>query len=686
MSADQTRDDDATRDRDDGPARGDRPARDPGSKLDDSDAGSDGAPVDLAPIDTTTADAPPPVAAPAPPVPDLEPSASGSFPGAEDETFAERAWQRAQRLGTDVAEVTRQVAYALGPASPYHRHDFIVIALALAIVAAGGFAHRRLVRPTVEAFERSGLTFTRPATWLAPEEVPRIAPRLVPAPAPRGRVPGAELPYHVVYTSSIDPDLRMEVRIEARPPWSNVITSLELDRRTRWGELYAADASAVLTLGRHSWLRTSFRYAFAPNKGDAPRIGHAIELATVDRERLYALTFYGPPQRVQGLADLVAPTLRVSSLTGMPLVPHSGRLQRDVPAPVRAAFDRTVMVVVADVVDGQLRAVGGGTGTIVGGDGSVLTAHHVLVDPARGPHAVFVIARYNGRDRPPSLVCAGRPSSSKLAADVDLALVKCDLDLDGRPWTPRPASAWPALVDRAEGALAPGQRLWVLGYPDVGGGGLTVSQGAVQGTTGDDRGPTDTYVKTDATITHGNSGGPVVDDSGRLIGIASAFRTVTTATGATVQTATIGLVRPVAAAGPLFSIVKAGWTPREGKTSIDLEPTAIEAEAEGIRLSTRIVAAANARPIAGALLMVLRPGVPASAVDVNRLDDLVISWGRSGTDGEVFLKQPVPAPGTYTVMVTADGYSPLIGDSALKLPADAPLYYDPWGVVRLEPQ
>jgi hypothetical protein len=133
-------------------------------------------------------------------------------------------------------------------------------------------------------------------------------------------------------------------------------------------------------------------------------------------------------------------------------------------------------------------------------------------------------------------------------------------------------------------------------------------------------------------------------------------------------------------------VVKTGWVPREGRTSLDLEPTAIEAEAEGIRLSTRIVTHASGQPIAGALLMVLRPGVAASAIDVNRLDDLVISWGRSGADGQVYLKQPVPAPGTYTVMVTADGHSPLIGQDALTLGADTPPFFDPWSEVRLNPE
>ncbi|MBK9036477.1 MAG: trypsin-like peptidase domain-containing protein [Myxococcales bacterium] len=660
--------------------------RDP--HADDADD-ADATPAADAATPTPAAATPAPTApapAPAPGADDDsdDPSASGSMSAIEEPSLAGRAWRRAQTIGPAVADVTRQVASALGPASPYHRHDFIVIALALGVVAAGGYAHRRMIEPTIETFQSRGLTFTRPATWLAPEEVDPVAPRLVPARTLRPRVPG-ELPYHVVYTSSLDPDVRMEVRIEAPPPWSNVIASLEFDRRTRWGELYAADRSQVRTHGRHSWLRTSFRFAFAPNKGDEPRVGHAIELATVDRERLYAVTLYGSARAVAKLAAAIEPTLRVSSLTGKPLLSTSARLQAPLPAPVQAAIDRTVMVMVADVVDGELRAVGGGSGAIIGADGSVLTAHHLLVDNLR-PHAVFVIARAHGADRPPEMVCAGSPSRSKLWPEMDLALVKCDVDLDGRPWTPAQSAAWPAFARRPEADLQPGQRLWVMGFPDVNAGAFAVSPGAVQGLATDPASPTGNYVKTDAVITLGNSGGPVVDETGALIGIASAVRVTTSISGSSLSTTTSGLVRPIGAAGPLLAIVRAGWVPRDGHTSIDLEPTAIEAEAEGVRLSTRIVGNANGQPIAGALLMIMRAGVSAGDVDINRLDDQVISWGRSGTDGAVYLKQPVPAPGTYTVMVTADGYSPLIGDGALRLDAGTPAYFDPWGEVRLGAQ
>jgi len=228
-----------------------------------------------------------------------------------------------------------------------------------------------------------------------------------------------------------------------------------------------------------------------------------------------------------------------------------------------------------------------------------------------------------------------------------------------------------------------GQRLWVLGYPDVGGGGLTLSEGQVEGWTGEDNTAGRDFIRTDASITHGNSGGPVVDDHGRLVGIASAFRTRTVASGNVVETAQVGLVRPLSTASCLLAIATVGWTPLEGANDCDLQPSAVEAPAEGVRLSSKVLDAASEAPVADALVMILKPGVDAKAVDVNRLDDQVLAWGRSNTQGEVQLKQPVPVPGTYTVMVVATNYEPLIGERELHLDANTPAYFDPWGKIWL---
>src|SRR5688572_4469620 len=193
------------------------------------------------------------------------------------------------------------------------------------------------------------------------------------------------------------------------------------------------------------------------------------------------------------------------------------------------------MVVVPDLVDGRLKPRGGGSGVIVGGDGSILTNYHVIHDKEGRLHDVFVIGRFSAADRAPQLQCAGRPSRSKLLRDLDLALIKCDMDLDGRTWSPASSGVWATLPEARAADVKIGQRLWVLGYPDVGGGGLRLDVGEVEGWTGEDGAQGKDFIKTDASITHGNSGGPVIDDQGRLVGIASAFRTRVSANGGLIE-------------------------------------------------------------------------------------------------------------------------------------------------------
>ncbi|HEY5945519.1 MAG TPA: trypsin-like peptidase domain-containing protein, partial [Kofleriaceae bacterium] len=563
----------------------------------------------------------------------------------------------------------------------YHRHDILVLLLALVIIIVAGRVHESLVTPPPDQFSQRGLVFDHPSTFLRPEPVPPIAPRLVRDPT--GAAPKDDSLYHVEL-SAVASTAKLEILIDKKPAWSNIVTGLDLDRRSRWGELYTLDDSSVKSIAGHDWLRTTYSYAHAADKGDVPRVDHAVELATIDREQLYVVTIYGTPRELEEVEEVVAPSLRVPSQTGLPLVPQTSRLsQRKYPTPVGRAFDSTVMVVVADLVDGRLKARGGGSGVIVGGEGSILTNYHVIHDKDGRLHDVFIIGRFSAPDRAPQLQCAGRPSRSKLQRDLDLALIKCDMDLDGRTWNPTSSGIWATLPEAKAADVKIGQRLWVLGYPDVGGGGLTLSVAEVDGWTGEDGAQGKDFIKTNGSITHGNSGGPVIDDSGKLVGIASAFRTRVTASGGVIETAQVGLVRPLQTASNLLAYAAAGWTPREGYTDVEITPSAVEAAAEGVRIFTTVIDDANEQPVRDATVMVLKAGVNTAAIDMNRLDDQAIAWGKTNAQGEVRLKQLVPVPGTYTVMVVAPGYEPLIGDNELHLDENTPAKFDPWDRIGL---
>ncbi|MGE5180511.1 MAG: trypsin-like peptidase domain-containing protein, partial [Acidobacteriota bacterium] len=574
----------------------------------------------------------------------------------------------------------------------YRRHDIVVLVVAFLLMVVAGRIHAHLVTPPTVVFPPAnvpdhGLQFRHAAGWLGPEPVPLPPPRLLqPSGPPNGKDDSL---YHVELSGPPDPANkqtgrpRIEVLIDKKPAWSNIVTGLELDRRTRWGELYSLDGSRVDSIAGHDWLRTAYHYAHA-DKGDVPRVDRAVEYATIDRDQIYVVTLFGTPGEIDRIEEVVAPSLRVQSQTGLPLVPQTSRVsQHTYPKGLKAAFGSTVMVVVADLIDGRIKARGGGSGVIVGHDGSILTNYHVIHDKDGRLHDLFIIGRFSEPDKAPQLQCAGRPNRGKLQRELDLALIKCDMDLDGRTWNAAASAMWPTLEQAHAADVKMGQRLWVLGYPDVGGGGLTLSEGEVEGWTGVDGAAGKDFLKTDASITHGNSGGPVVDDQGRLVGIASAFRTKVTASGSVIETAQVGLVRPLGTASCLLDVAQTGWTPRDGYTDCDLAPTAVEAAAEGVRISTTVLDSANEAPIRDALVLVLKPGVSSSTIDMNRLDDQAIAWGRTNAQGEVRLKQPVPVPGTYTVMVVAPGYEMLIGENELHLDDKTPPSYDPWGKIWL---
>jgi len=70
-------------------------------------------------------------------------------------------------------------------------------------------------------------------------------------------------------------------------------------------------------------------------------------------------------------------------------------------------------------------------------------------------------------------------------------------------------------------APALGSSIRIFGYPGIGGDTITLTNGVVSGVDNSDG---TKYFKVSASIARGASGGPVVDDDGKLVGIATAFQ------------------------------------------------------------------------------------------------------------------------------------------------------------------
>ena len=350
------------------------------------------------------------------------------------------------------------------------------------------------------------------------------------------------------------------------------------------------------------------------------------------------------------------PLLAVLGLAILP-APARGRGGADA---VVAAMPAVVMIIAIDVDGGRLIPRQTGSGTIVDPDGSILTNYHLLVSAESSHlHDLFVVGRYRGPGRQPELACLGSPSRARLSPEDDLAVIRCDRDLLQRPFSP---SGWPALDARhpESAELVPGQRLWVLGYPHVGDGTLRVTSGLVTGWTGE-RGGTARrdFIKTDAQISRGGSGGAALDESGSLVGVPTAYRSaIGTEGGNVAAVGTIGLVRPLERVAPLLPEVRAG------------------AEAR-VRVTSTIVAEDTGRPLESATFTVLRGPAKTSELGTSAL-----AWGRSDHLGRFVCNRPLP-PGTYQIVVMAPGFVPLVLDAAFTVDGSSPPLYEPWPAIAL---
>ncbi len=601
-----------------------------------------------------------------------------------------------------MSESTTDEVAALRP-NLLQRHDLVVVIAALALLAAGGLGYRSLTESKIVRFQKLGLSFDRRASWLPPAEIGPPTLRLTGPPgAPSGSATTASTPVipspttvgiHTLYTSAADPYARLEVRIADRPRRFNVRGALGLERRARYGDLYWSASGDVVEIDGTEWLRTRFRYAYKAHENDSPRVATGIEYATLNGKLLYVVTLHGGERAAERLASEIAPSLTID-----PSAPEVG----SDPSPMRLSIGKTlptggnasmvnrvfpaaVMVVAIDVINGRLAPVAGGSGSIVADDGSVLTNYHVLFDKQRARlHDLFVIGRYRAPNREPEFVCAGRPTFSKLDPARDLALIKCDLDMNGHAFTPR---AWPFVVARTE-PVVPGESIYLVSYPDVGGGTIDVSVGRVNGFTGESGGAGDNFIRTDAKISPGSSGGAAVDEEGRLVGVPTAFRIRVADNGTTVVPLTkVGLVRPIDRAGPLLAVARKGWTPGEGESMVPSgEPTAgLEPGVQpDVLIGSKVLDAANDKPIAGAVVVVFKPGISSGQIDLDDLEDQSLTWAVTNESGEFTMPERVARGHKYTVAVMAKGYRALTADEILVLGADSPDMFDPWGDIRLE--
>ena len=188
-----------------------------------------------------------------------------------------------------------------------------------------------------------------------------------------------------------------------------------------------------------------------------------------------------------------------------------------------------------------------GSGFIISPDGYVVTNNH-LIQGAGGTGTVDTVTVTTADRTEYTARIVGRDASS------DLALLK----IDGRNL---PFVQWGDSTKARVGD-------WVLAIGNPYGLGGTVTAGIIsalhRGITG--VGAYDRYIQTDASINMGNSGGPMFDLNGNVIGINSAL---ISPTGASVG---IGLAIPAELAKPVIDALMRGQRPQRGYLGVGLQP------------------------------------------------------------------------------------------------------------------
>jgi hypothetical protein len=243
---------------------------------------------------------------------------------------------------------------------------------------------------------------------------------------------------------------------------------------------------------------------------------------------------------------MTRPVLRSLFALAVALAASVGLAQAVLPREVRQEILRSVVQVQAYDIEAD-RIIGTGSGSIVSPDGFVLTNYHVVEGPSGRPlewHAILV-----SDPEAPDLLPEFRYWARYVAGDAtyDLAILRI---VEYADETPVPAgTTFPFVTLGDSGNLLPGDPITVVGYPGISGDTITFTTGVVSGFLGEDlTAGGKQWIKTDAKLARGNSGGAAFDENGLLIGIPT-LRTQTT-DGSYIEQQ--DYLRPLALALPLI--------------------------------------------------------------------------------------------------------------------------------------
>lgn len=230
---------------------------------------------------------------------------------------------------------------------------------------------------------------------------------------------------------------------------------------------------------------------------------------------------------------------------------------------IEALEAATVQILAKQVTNGRLQTIWTGSGTILSADGIILTNAHVAAPTAPGlatlyndPELLFseppdqlVVALHQAADRPPVETYIAEVAAAD--GPLDLAIIQIVADLDGSTLDSSSLNL-PFVELGNSDSIGLGDEIRVLGYPGAGGETITFTKGNVSGFESQDFVGDRAWIKTDTTVSPGNSGGLGVNAEGQIIGVPSFVQEA--------QGGAINRLRSVNYALPLLEAAQAGRT------------------------------------------------------------------------------------------------------------------------------
>lgn len=283
-----------------------------------------------------------------------------------------------------------------------------------------------------------------------------------------------------------------------------------------------------------------------------------------------------------------------------------------------------------------------GSGFIISDDGYIVTNNHVIVGPQRAGTAATVgeitVTLSDRKEYPARLI--GRDAAS------DLAVLK--IEARGLPFVKFGDSSRTRVGD------------WVIAIGQPYGLGGTVTAGIVSALHRNigQGGAYDRYIQTDASINQGNSGGPMFDLSGNVIGINNA---IFSPNGGSVG---IGFAIPAEQAAPVVNSLRSGAKIRRGYLGIQLNP-----------MSDDIYESLGLPKNRGELVARVEPGQAAARAGVQAGDVIITVNNRAVTPDETlsFIVSNLPVGSRIPIELIRDGRRQTVTATLIERPTDEQL-------------